>query len=277
MKKIFILLLLTALFTSSWSQNFSCGTNMQHPAYLALINSSTNKTSSIDANIDQCLHKTVSIFVHIVLDSLGQANIAKQDIDSTVARVNRAFAPICLSFKICKTDTIVNWKYDSFHAAQEEKEILTLYYTPKVVNWLFVQKIENPGGANGYAYPPGGPDLVVMQKKAATEFKAKTAIHEMGHFFGLYHTHEPIPTEHVDRINCLNEGDLLCDTEADPYPLGKVNAVCQYSGAKDGGKWYIPPVDNYMSYWPDYCACRFTTDQYNRMAAQLLNFRNYLW
>ena len=44
--------------------------------------------------------------------------------------------------------------------------------------------------------------------------------HEMGHFFGLLHTHGYSNTvktdEFVDGSNCNEAGDYFCDTPADP-------------------------------------------------------------
>ena len=156
--------------------------------------------------------------------------------------------------------------------------MLKLYYTPKVVNWYLVEKIEVPA-ANGYAFLPGGPDAVFLQKQALKG--KKTIPHEMGHFFGLAHTFENATgSELVNESNCGAAGDLICDTEADPYPAGGVNAQCQYQGgAKDSnGDYYTPPVDNIMTYWSAAnCSCRFTIGQYNWMLAEYLGKRNYLW
>jgi hypothetical protein len=284
----FLLLLLLSVnsFSLCRAQGVNCGTVIT-PEYLTLLKKASASKSSINANVDKCLQKTLSIYVHIVLDSNGQANLLVSDIQKTVDALNKAFDPICLSFKICKVDSIVNWKYDLFtrDSPPELEEMLTLYYTDKVINWFFVQTIVDPGGADGFAAMPGGRDFVFLQKAAGKDPKGITAIHEMGHFFGLFHTWEidndaitsDNDKENIVRLNCDTLGDMICDTEADPYPLGLVNNACQYSGLKQGNKWYIPPMDNYMSYWPRACICRFTTGQYNRMVDQYLNFRNYLW
>jgi hypothetical protein len=234
----------------------------------------TNSTIATN-NIQQCLHKTVSIVVHLVLDSAGKTGIVRADLDSSLAQVNRAFSPICLQFKICKTDTIHQSKYNEFDPKTEEQEMLNQFHTPNMINWYFVEQLI--AGESGYTFMPGGYDAIFMKKSCLT--KRGSIIHQMGHFFGLYDTSETLfGTEQVKGANCSGSGDLICDTEADPYPNGILASSCDLSTGKDAmGNWYLPPLDNYMSRWESTCTCRFTTAQYNRIIDKYLSMRNYLW
>ena len=45
--------------------------------------------------------------------------------------------------------------------------------------------------------------------------------HELGHNIGLFHTHES-PKEFVDGSNCIQAGDRVCDTNADPNIQGNI-------------------------------------------------------
>ncbi|WP_165358933.1 fibronectin type III domain-containing protein [Spirosoma sordidisoli] len=117
-----------------------------------------------------------------------------------------------------------------------------------------------------------------------------TVPHELGHNFSLYHTFgfgngTQLSKELVTRgsgANCLQEGDFLCDTPADPYgrwdEIGyiNVNGCLVYSPtstARDAnGELYAPSMSNIMSYWQNYrsqCAHEFTPDQNNQMQAAL--------
>lgn len=109
---------------------------------------------------------------------------------------------------------------------------------------------------------------------------ASTLSHEMGHFFGLQHTFGKSPQENTtlekpDGSNCLDEGDFICDTFADPN--GKINKNCKYIGLSDAKKHgFNPPVNNYMSYYRNDCKNEFTAGQYASMNAFANKYRKYL-
>ncbi|MBK9047683.1 MAG: hypothetical protein IPL74_13565 [Bacteroidetes bacterium] len=79
-----------------------------------------------------------------------------------------------------------------------------------------------------------------------------TLAHELGHYLGLYHTHETSNgVEYVNGSNCGTAGDLLCDTPADPNLFSCSNSSCQYTCptlTDPLGQFYSPLMDNIMSY-----------------------------
>ncbi|MEQ8702469.1 MAG: T9SS type A sorting domain-containing protein [Phaeodactylibacter sp.] len=111
--------------------------------------------------------------------------------------------------------------------------------------------------------------------------KSYLIAHEMGHCLGLLHTHnsdngQPITgPEYVDQDNdpgnCLDNGDCVCDTPADPNIDTKVtynNDECTYIGPyemDDFDDYYDPHLDNIMSYTNYQCYHRFTDGQGKRM------------
>lgn len=225
-----------------------------------------------------CLNKKLSIIAYIVKDSLGNPGITETAIVNAITDANKDFAPICLSFEVCEFKYVENFQYDVYDSKPgfvdlDEKEMLTLYYKPQVINMYFVADIPSDPQC-GHAFMPGGPDLIVIKKSCIPGI---VITHELGHFFGLYHTFEnQFGIELASQSNCLPAGDLLCDTEADPN--GSVDNQCNYTGPfmDPNNEYYLPPVDNYMSYYND-CRCKFTPDQYKRMASQYLTLRSYLW
>lgn len=220
-----------------------------------------------------CLNKKLSIIAYIVKDSLGQPGITEQDILDAIDTTNKDFAPICLSFEICEFIYVDNFQYDNYDMPKDEEEMLTLFYKPNIINMYFVTDVPSDPQC-GHAYMPTGPDLVVIKKSC---IPGLVISHELGHFFGLYHTFEnSFGNEFANESNCQVAGDLLCDTEADPE--GTVDGACNYTGPylDSNNEYYLPPVDNIMSYYGS-CRCRFTPEQYIRIANQYLTLRSYLW
>jgi Pregnancy-associated plasma protein-A len=106
--------------------------------------------------------------------------------------------------------------------------------------------------------------------------------HEVGHVFGLYHTFEIHPGDPFhgyesvartgDCADCDVDGDLLCDTPADPndsdgYLANNTDASCIYTGTKldECNVLYMPAVNNIMTYGRDACKTIFTAGQGERM------------
>jgi hypothetical protein len=231
---------------------------------------------------DTCLNKKLSIVFYIFLDSLGNPNVTPAQLTSCITILNKYFKPICLEFMNCSTVYIPEHEYNDWDKPNHENKIVGNYnwFTEKTINIYLVANMVVPP-KNGYAYGPGGRDLIVMRKSA---FTGMTAVHEMGHFFGLPHTFAEISTnsedgpssELVNLSNCTTNGDGFCDTDADPYSTGSGTSPCGFVyGPKDANnQYYVPPVDNIMSYWS--CRCRFTQEQYNWMAYMYITIRNYL-
>jgi hypothetical protein len=225
---------------------------------------------------DTCFMKELSIVFYVFLDSLGTNNVTPASINSCVSNLNKYFKPLCIKFLSCSTKTIPEYEYNQWDRPNHEFKIVGNfnYHTDKTINIYLVDNIVVPGGANGYADMPPG-NVIVLKKSA---LGGLTPVHEMGHFFGLPHTFETtVPAELVRRTNCYTSGDMFCDTDADPYPTGSAPTTpCGflYGPADTAGDYFIPPVDNIMSYWD--CRCRFTQEQYNYMAWIYITARAYL-
>jgi hypothetical protein len=82
----------------------------------------------------------------------------------------------------------------------------------------------------------------------------KVIVHEMGHFFGLYHTFEEVQFGKDDfKGDCNIVGDCLCDTPPDPGTIYEV--YVNYSKCRmqdlfhENGNQYMPLIENYMGYY----------------------------
>lgn len=210
---------------------------------------------------DTCLNRELSLVFHIVLDSSGLPGVSTANIDASVAMLNQVWKPICIKFLRCSLNYVPDYNYNQWNDVIHEGPFFGNYFVDNTLDIVLVDNILSPAGANGYASAMG---YIVMKKSAIL---GTTAIHEMGHVFGLGHTFEP-PGELVARTNCYTSGDGFCDTEADPFPSGNVSgAHCNFQpGPKDSNNdYFTPPLDNYMTYFSP-CRCRFTQEQYNFMA-----------
>ncbi len=226
------------------------------------------------------LNKTLSVNVYILAAAFNVYDIGTGVIEDEWEDLNELFEPIGLSFQICGWHFVPNYNWNVVDrepntetGMNTEDAILSQFYIPKTINVYYVGDIINPEIA-GYAYFPGGPDVIVVRKGAGSGVLA----HEMGHFFGLYHTFETsYGLELANGSNCSSTGDLVCDTPADNN--GSFNLdECEYTDmATDAnGQPYTPYLSNIMAYYGG-CGCKFTVGQYNRMAWMYLNQRNYLF
>jgi hypothetical protein len=294
-KNITILFLVSFLcfFNKVQSQNVKfqkCGTQM--PTNAKAFNQSISKIQSTNAVMQNlqagslpCLGRTLSLSVHVIDDSLGVPAATVTDVQSMIASLNVAFAPICLSFSLCKFEEIKNYKYSSFFSYSDEPEVVALYNDSNMIN-IYCPKTVIRGPSigigsvvGGYSPLGGGPGANTVLIGGANP---GVAIHELGHFFGLYHTFEDSNgLEFVNETNCATTGDLICDTEADfnanltnPYVF---DPFCNYIGnlTDANGDFYTPMVSNYMSYSP--CSCKFTRGQYLRMVATYLSISYKLY
>ncbi|MEZ4775627.1 MAG: M43 family zinc metalloprotease [Bacteroidia bacterium] len=152
--------------------------------------------------------------------------------------------------------------------------------------WVVKNIFDNAGkDVLGYASFPGSPnpvaDGIVIRGKnfgttgsVITPFdKGRTATHEVGHFMGLFHTFE---TDGIcngtSAVNCLSEGDLICDTPSEltavfGCPADPVNSCTDIPCDKND------LVSNYMNFADDVCMDHFTKGQVARMRFFLLSTR----
>lgn len=263
---------------------------------------------------DTCLNKKFSIVFYVIQDSafkysVPNANTLNTLITTTltpfVNLLNTTFKRICVSFVNCSTVVIPNYPFNNWTQNIVDPVVTANWYTDKTINIYLPVSVTATNGVeqDGYTYPPPtnsltpAKDVVVLPLNSlfasnGATFIGSGPLHVMGHFFGLPNTFDelgppsapPPPSsgmsyEYFDRTNCAVNGDLFCDTEADPYPqLNDISWSCGYKkipGLADGkGGFYVPPVDNIMSNYG--CRCRYSQQQYNHMARVILKQRLYL-
>ncbi len=296
LKKLFILIFFSLVANSFSQQNAK---PKQKPVGRPAL---TQMVSATDH--DTCLNKKFSIVFYAFQDSAFALNVNAMNtvtIQSIIDTLNARFGRICVSFESCSLKVIPNYEYNTWTEAFDDV-VTTNWFTPQTINVYLVEMVvDRPyNEKNGYAHNSQliygtrmtNRNAIVINCRLGVFELAKTTLHVFGHFFGLHDTFaemgspaSPPPllnymsNEFADRSNCYVNGDLLCDTEADPFPVSYYEALppagsyCQYYPViKDGRQdWYTPPLDNLMSMYN--CRCRFTQEQYNRMARFILNYR----
>jgi hypothetical protein len=227
------------------------------------------------------INKEFLLVVHVVLDKDSIPNFAIAELQNLLPTVNTIYSPIGVSFKVCEVRFIYNFQYEDLKNGYAQ-EIDNTYRAGNRIN-VYVSSLVKKQVPNGRdvcglgslgAVSSGIGGGVYLGK--GTCLTALVVAHELGHYFGLFHTFEGEGTELVSGNNCTTEGDLVCDTPADPYidgdSFGNYVDNCHFiSTRKDAeGNYYDPDLGNLMSYYP--CSClTLTRGQYIRMVETYLS------
>ncbi|MFZ4427818.1 MAG: GEVED domain-containing protein [Saprospiraceae bacterium] len=298
MKPLFktaLALLVSLLPLASFSQDIGCRLGGEKE-YIELLKRSMDTLRQMEGAFRRVYDAKNTTLVnlpvqfHVVRSATGQTDVTNSTLERAVVVLNEYFANAGLRFFQCASVKYIDDNTLRNFFISQQSALVARSYVANVVNIYCVPTIEG-GGVGGYTYLPGSrqPDLIVMDDGLLT---STTLTHEMGHFFGLLHTHGmancgnvlPATDELVDGSNCSTAGDLVCDTPADPGLLGigcaqyQVDASCNYTGlALDArGQPFSPDVRNIMSYSRSSCRSRLSPGQYSRINATYLRFRTYL-
>lgn len=229
----------------------------------------------------------IPILNHIVRESDESGGLTTTQLADAIQDLNDFYAAADMEFYECDSVQYINnsnW-YD--FDKSEETNVLSASYKSGVINIYYFNDVTN-GDKDlcGYASFPPSVDRVMMKNSCTTN--GTTLIHEIGHYFSVYHTHGKsncdTTDELVDGSNCATAGDDVCDTDADPNLYFDCNTLltnssCAYIGTVTdaNNQSYTPPVNNIMSYnlYPG-CRTEFTQGQFDRARYSALNDRAYL-
>lgn len=231
----------------------------------------------------------------LMKDENGQ-NISRDEIIEATKQLNFAFLEAGIQFEIESVITIPNSynleditennyeKYSKLSDEHDEINSITIYLADDNDDYCITNNESiSCRRLHGFTYILDPKfNNIVMSKRDINNLKVFP--HEMGHFFGLYHTHRTNEgIEEIGRYDCEVTGDHLCSTPADPGPTYAIYVDytrCEMIGYNDeNGYEYKPMIENYMSYYsPCYLKPFSFTQEQNMImhTAALSDIRNHL-
>ncbi|KAH7043345.1 extracellular metalloprotease [Macrophomina phaseolina] len=211
---------------------------------------------------------TVNTWFHVVAasEALEDGNITDEMLNGQIDVLNSNFAPHSIQFNLTGITRTINstWSDNGDISAMKTSLRKGDYAT---LNLYFARTL--PGNSQGYCTFPGSVeegtvdfyndgcvlDAQTVPGGSREPFNmGKTATHETGHWFGLYHTF-------TGGCNPLSGGDYVDDTpyqasQSEGCPIGRDSCPDQPG---------LDPIHNYMDYSDDACYEEFTPDQGAKM------------
>ncbi len=249
--------------------------------------SQTNPSDDYDPSLENLV---IPIVVHVIANddgSLGdieysrivrQVEILNDDFNGVGVGSDSLSADSRIRFVLAPTDPDgvpsigVTWTNNSSWFNDQEAYWDTLAWDP--TRYLNIYTT-TAGGAYGYVpfFPAEGPvgestDRVVVAwdvfgvggPSTSPKDLGRTLTHEVGHYLGLFHTFEG----GCGAANCLESGDLICDTPPQSVPTTTCWGLsCDSTDA----------VDNFMNYSWEICMSGFSEQQLRRMRCTLKTYR----
>ena len=215
----------------------------------------------------------VPVYIHKMLSASGAGDVTDQQITAQLAELNQDFAgqessvaaDTGFTFTLAGVDAYYNnaWHQDKQSSTYRKKTRLGgknalniwlldfNYLGIATFPWDYARQPGIDGIRVQYSSLPGG---------SATNYNdGKTATHEAGHWFGLYHTFQG---------GCTATNDEVSDTPAQSSSTSGCPAgrdPCSLPG--------LDPIHNYMDYSYDPCYNQFTPGQSTRMSQMWTAYR----
>jgi hypothetical protein len=231
----------------------------------------------------------VRLAPHIVRQSDGSGGLPDSRWWQAVADANAHYAAAGIAFIVPGPIDYIdsNAFYFDIDTVAEIDILRAVNVAPNAINIYFTEVLDYEAGALcGISAFTFSQIHAIAMRNSCTANPAgagnhSTFSHEIGHFFDLFHTHEPaFGDEYADGSNCGSAGDLVCDTPADPQLSTAVvdSATCAYTGSAldPQGDPYQPDPSQLMSYSLKHCRDHFSPESLDRALTTLLGPRSYL-
>lgn len=258
MKKITLLLAFFVGHQSALqSQEQICGTST--PSQIVSANPSYTLSSEI----------TIPVFFHVIYRSSGEGNVPLSQLQEQINVLNNAFLGSKFSFYLAGVSRTLNnyWFYldgigelqmkqslaiDPSHAINIYSALPTTFNGKASFPWEFSENDYRHGIIIDYRTLPDG--------SHPTWYAGENAVHEAGHYLGLYHTFQN---------GCTPQGDSVDDTPAEAQP----EYSCTFNRDTCPTFPGLDPINNFMDYSTDYCRTQFTAGQRIRMESVAAQYR----
>jgi hypothetical protein len=215
----------------------------------------------------------IGVVFHVLSGPALEGDVSESVLLDQMSALNDAYGPVGIHFNLAEVRRYPGSPYFAggcFPTTEEGIRMKSeLAVDPAHFVNVYTCKLDLPFIA-GYGtlpneYPEGDHrhgiviDYGTLPGSAAPLDLGHTLVHEMGHYFGLFHTFEG---------GCTEPGDGVADTpaEASPAygcPIGR--DTCAQAG--------VDPVDNFMDYSDDRCMNKFTPLQNARIQASVTTYR----
>ena len=125
---------------------------------------------------------SVPIKAHIIRTTAGSGGLSVSDLNDAIDNMNAYYASAFMEFFLFDgINFIDDTSYYNFDTSQETA-LTTANNVSGLINIYFTNSVTSDTSALcGYAYTPGGPDVILMANSCATN--GSTLPHEVGHFF----------------------------------------------------------------------------------------------
>ena len=244
------------IVSRSIPESFSCGTIETDPPAWYFNTPRVFNNNSI---------YTLNIYIHVIRSSSGVGFNKEEVAQTVITNLNGYYASAKINFYLLGSDYIDSDRYNNSTLSiykeickqNSHNNAIDIYVLSSGKNWN-----NTTGIANGIVS-----SACVIQSTYYTE---TTVPHELGHCFGLYHTHhgtakdsEGGKAELVNGSNSATAGDYMTDTPADPCEW---NIFGEYigTGTDANGDFYNPDPKNLMSY-NGYYRHKFSAEQIAKM------------